>query len=47
MGNPTNPNRVIRVRDLARFKTKADETYSKKATYASDATCESIIDELT
>lgn len=46
MGNPTNPNRVIRVKDLSRFKEKLDEAGSA-VTYASDATCEDIISELT
>lgn len=43
---PTNPNRVVRVKDLNRFKTKADERYGAVA-YASDSTCEDIISELT
>lgn len=45
MGNPTNPNRVIRVKDLKRFKTKLDES-GESITYATVATCEDIIDEL-
>lgn len=28
MANPTNPNRVLRVKDLARFKSQADTLYS-------------------
>lgn len=43
---PTNPNRVVRVRDLARFKDNCDTLY-QSADYASDSTCEDIIDELT
>jgi hypothetical protein len=46
MGNPTNPNRVVRVKDLNRFKDKLDEQ-GESITYATVATCESIIDELT
>lgn len=43
MGNPTNPNRVIRVKDLNRFKTKCDVAYHS---VASTSTCEDIISEL-
>lgn len=45
MPSPTHPDRVIKVKDLARFKTKADEKYIP--VYAADTTCEDIIDELT
>ncbi len=46
MANPTNPNRVVRVKDLARFKGNCDESY-QTASYASVSTCEDIISELT
>jgi len=46
MANPTNPNRVVRVKDLDRFKDKLDEQ-GGSITYATVATCEDIIDELT
>lgn len=31
MGNPTNPNRVVRVKDLNRFKVKNDALYATQA----------------
>lgn len=30
MGNPTNPNRVVRVKDLNRFKGNTDGLYATK-----------------
>lgn len=41
----TNPNKLIDVQRLERFKQKCDVEYSK--TYASTQTCEDIISELT
>lgn len=40
---PTNPNRIVDVQRLERFKQKCDEKYYN---YASTQTCEDIIDEL-
>lgn len=34
MGNPTNPNRVVRVKDLDRFKSNTDGLYATKAVVA-------------
>lgn len=34
MGNPTNPNRVLRVKDLNRFKSNTDGLYATKAVVA-------------
>jgi len=31
MANPTNPNRVVRVKDLDRFKTNGDDHYAQKS----------------
>ena len=36
MGNPTNPNRVVRVKDLDRFKTKSDASYATAGHYHSE-----------
>lgn len=46
MGNPTNPNRVVRVKDLDRFKEKLEEQ-GDAVIPASEQTCADIIDELT
>jgi hypothetical protein len=45
MGNPTNPNRVIRVKDLKRFKTKLDES-GVTVTFASVSDCASAAAEI-
>ena len=45
MGNPTNPNRVVRVKDLNRFKTKLDEAGSA-VTFASVSDCASAAAEI-
>lgn len=34
MGNPTNPNRVVRVKDLDRFKSNTDGLYATKTVVA-------------
>lgn len=34
MGNPTNPNRVVRVKDLDRFKSNTDGLYATKTAVA-------------
>lgn len=51
MGNPTNPNRVVRVKDLARFKSNADATFATKTevnvTYASVSEATAAAAELT
>ena len=36
MANPTNPNRVVRVKDLNRFKTKSDASYATAGHYHSE-----------
>lgn len=37
MGNPTNPNRVVRVKDLNSFKGKTDGLYATKTNLGNKA----------
>ena len=46
MANPTNPNRVVRVKDLNRFKTKLDEQGGDGGTVASETVINDLIDEI-
>ena len=46
MANPTNPNRVIRVKDLNRFKAKLDEQGGDGGTVASATVINDLIDEI-
>jgi len=41
----SNPTKYVTVRRLERFKQQLDEIY-QTAEYASDETCEAIVDEL-
>lgn len=43
----TNPNKLVNVNGLKYFEGKLGNKYQPKLTFASTATCESIINELT
>ena len=43
---PTNPNRVVRVKDLNRFKTKLDEQGGDGGTVASATVINDLVNEI-